>query len=337
VNPEQLMREVQTRMDLRDGVSPQPPQAAGSPDNRLFWLKQQQATLSENQDRFGRELVVLRRGFMGRIETLVKRLRRRLLGNFAKPQREFNAAVSRFLGQNLEYLETANAELAQLRAENAALRERLDLAAAPLDPAAYLDRVDPPNDRALRPIVASFEGCQRVLHLGCANGRLLALLAEAGIPAHGVTASATWAAACRSRGLEVVHQPILEHLGQLSEVSAIFLSGQLERLDRLAALDLLRLVASRLSIGGTLIVQTPNPLCHEAARAFYRHPGNRFPLDPELLRYLGEQAELTFVHFCFTDALTDQPEQLQLETVLDQPAAQNYRMFSAVLRKLDQQ
>ena len=94
---------------------------------------------------------------------------------------------------------------------------------------------------------------------------------------------------------------------------------------------------ARLAVGGTLLVQTPNPLCLEALRSFFRVPDHRYPVDPELLRDLAEQAGLTFVHFCFTDPVGDRPAALELETVIDQPAPAHYRSCCAVLRKLDQQ
>ncbi len=339
-SPEDAIRQLQARMDTRDGVSTTDASDPGSPASQLFWLKQQQTPLQENQGRFGLELATRRRGPLGWLEAQVKRVLRRLLRSYTKPQREFNQSVSRFLGQSIEYLESMNAELIQLRAENAALRAQFELPdVTPIDYSNYLDRVHPTTVDGLRPFVGYFDGLQRVAHLGCADGQMVRLLGEAGVACYGVTSSPGWAAACRTGGLEVHHEEILDHLNRLSTIDGIFLTRRLESLDRLAARDLLRLTAARLSVGGTLVVQVSNPLNESAARSFHRHPEHRFPLDPELLRYLGESAGLTFLHLLFSEPENgqDAPATLQLETVLDHPEASEYRSYGAVFRKLDQQ
>lgn len=132
-----------------------------------------------------------------------------------------------------------------------------------------------------------------VLDLGCGRGEMLALLAEAGVPARGVDASERMVAHCREQGLDAAAGDLFEVLesaaaGSLGGVVSFHVIEHLPaaELDRLV-----RLAHRALAPGGVLILETPNPLSLVAgARNFWLDPTHRRPVHPESLRLLYELA-----------------------------------------------
>lgn len=128
-----------------------------------------------------------------------------------------------------------------------------------------------------------------VLDLGCGRGETLAALADAGVPARGVDASASMVTRCRERGLEAEEGDLFEALagveeGSLGGVVSFHVVEHLppESLDRLA-----RLAFRALAPGGTLVLETPNPLSVVvAARSFWLDPTHRRPVHPDTLQLL---------------------------------------------------
>jgi SAM-dependent methyltransferase len=101
----------------------------------------------------------------------------------------------------------------------------------------------------------------RVLHAECGNGSLVEALVGAGIDAYGVEPSEATVEPGIERGLDVRAESVLDHLQVVSEeaLGAIILSGSVQWLhahdrDRLA-----RLAASRLAVGGVLVLQSATP------------------------------------------------------------------------------
>lgn len=125
-----------------------------------------------------------------------------------------------------------------------------------------------------------------VLDLGCGRGEALAALSAAGIPARGVDTSAAMVERCRTRGLDAVEGDLFETLaaqeeGSLGAVVSFHVVEHLppESLDRLV-----RLAFRALSPGGTLVLETPNPLSVVvAARSFWLDPTHRRPVHPDSL------------------------------------------------------
>jgi O-antigen chain-terminating methyltransferase len=125
-----------------------------------------------------------------------------------------------------------------------------------------------------------------VLDLGCGRGESLAVLADAGIAARGVDASAAMVARCRERGLEAEEGDLFEALaglepGSLGGIVSFHVIEHLppESLDRLV-----RLAYRALAPSGVLILETPNPLSVVvAARSFWLDPTHRRPVHPESL------------------------------------------------------
>ncbi|MDX1645236.1 MAG: class I SAM-dependent methyltransferase, partial [Thermoanaerobaculia bacterium] len=144
-----------------------------------------------------------------------------------------------------------------------------------------------------RPYLERLPRDGRALDLGCGRGEALALLGEHGLEACGVDASAAMVALCRERGLEAVEGDLFEVLagevpGSLALVTCLHVIEHLppEAVDRLA-----RLAWRALEPGGTLLIETPNPLSLAvSARSFWIDPTHRRPVHPEGLAALVESA-----------------------------------------------
>jgi len=120
-----------------------------------------------------------------------------------------------------------------------------------------------------RGFIKYFQGCRRVLDLGCGRGVFLKLLSESGIEGVGVDSCAEAVALCRRQGLKNVYQnDIFTYLrNQISEeptageqdFDGIFCSHLIEHLDFASATELLDLCHQVLSPKGRIVVITPNP------------------------------------------------------------------------------
>ncbi len=101
----------------------------------------------------------------------------------------------------------------------------------------------------------------RVLHAECGNGSLVEALVGAGIDAYGVEPSETTVEPGIERGLDVRAESVLDHLQVVSEeaLGAIILSGSVQWLHASDRDRLARLAASRLAVGGVLVLQSATP------------------------------------------------------------------------------
>ena len=113
----------------------------------------------------------------------------------------------------------------------------------------------------LRRYLPWFEGCRRVLDVGCGRGEFLTLLRDEGIPAYGVDVDEGMVEACREQGLEVVCDDALHHLDGLAPgtIDGVFCSQVVEHLSTAELMSLLDAVYRKLDRGGVVVVETPNP------------------------------------------------------------------------------
>lgn len=132
-----------------------------------------------------------------------------------------------------------------------------------------------------------------VLDLGCGRGEALAVLAAAGVPAHGVDSSAEMVARCRERGLDAAVGDLFGALGEAApgSLGGVVSFHVIEHLPPASIGRLVHLAYRALAPGGVLILETPNPLSVVvAARSFWLDPTHVRPVHPESLRLLFELA-----------------------------------------------
>jgi 2-polyprenyl-3-methyl-5-hydroxy-6-metoxy-1,4-benzoquinol methylase len=138
-----------------------------------------------------------------------------------------------------------------------------------------------------RGFIKYFQGCRRVLDLGCGRGVFLKLLAESGIKGVGVDLCAEAVSLCKRQGFENVYQQdIFHYLRNLhskgfahsrQDFDGIFCSHLIEHLDFTSARELLDLCYQVLKPKGRIVVVTPNP---ESPKIM----GSIFWLDPSHIR-----------------------------------------------------
>ena len=137
-----------------------------------------------------------------------------------------------------------------------------------------------------------FTGRRHVLDLGCGRGEFLKLMRESGTPARGIEAGAESVAYCRSQGLEAEQADLFAHLSEQPEASldGIFCSQVVEHLPPERLPELIRLCANRLTTGGVLAIETPNPECLAIfATHFYLDPTHTRPVPSQLLAFYMEE------------------------------------------------
>ena len=185
-----------------------------------------------------------------------------------------------------------------------------------------------------RPFAAHFDGCDKVLDVGCGTGVFLDVLARRGIAGVGVERNPMSVRFARSLGQTVIEQDALEFL-ELTDQSfdGVYCSHFIEHLPVDAAERLLAGVARVLAANGLAVFVFPDP---ESIRSqllgFWRDPEHVRFYHPELVELLGGMHGLRLVASSL-DAPGRQVVPFQLQPPLVQRAAAAGR-WSRVLRRL---
>ena len=140
--------------------------------------------------------------------------------------------------------------------------------------------------------VPFFEGCHRVLELGCGEGYFLELLEEAGAKAVGVDRDTECIRSAVARGLNVFCQDVFDYLKKATEgeFDGIFCSHLVEHLGYHEVLELLSLCHAALAPGGVLVLATPNVRSlFSHLEMFYMHFGHVTFYHPNLLSFFLHQ------------------------------------------------
>ena len=148
------------------------------------------------------------------------------------------------------------------------------------------------SDRA-QAYLGHLEGKGSILDLGCGRGEMLAVLEEHGLTARGVDQSEEMVSHCRNLGLTADRIDLFGALAQAPEGSlgGVLSVHVIEHLEPTDLDRLVRLAWRALEPGGSLILETPNPLSLVvAARNFWLDPTHRRPVHPATLMLLFEQA-----------------------------------------------
>src|SRR5205807_3446929 len=121
---------------------------------------------------------------------------------------------------------------------------------------------------------------------GCGRGEFLETMRDAGVAARGIDLSEESVAICQSKGLAAETADLFEYLANLPESSldGIFCSQVVEHLPPERLPEMIRLCASRLTRGGAIAIETPNPECLAIFPThFYLDPPHTRPIPPALL------------------------------------------------------
>ncbi len=163
-----------------------------------------------------------------------------------------------------------------------------------------------------------FEGCRRVVDVGCGRGEFLALLREQGIGAYGVDSDETMVEAARAQGLEVVLDDALAHLRSVEpgSIDGVFCSQVVEHLQTSEMIALLDVAFRKLDAGGSIVVETPNPeTLFIFASFFYMDPTHIKPLHPAALQWALEVSGFADVQ---VERVMPVPEGTRLEPVSEE-------------------
>ncbi|HVV71974.1 MAG TPA: class I SAM-dependent methyltransferase [Verrucomicrobiae bacterium] len=140
--------------------------------------------------------------------------------------------------------------------------------------------------------VPFFRGRQAVLDIGCGRGEFLELMREASVPARGIDLGRESVEQCRAKGLQAEEADLFAFLAGQPEAAfdAIFCAQVVEHLSPERLPEMIRLAATRLSRGGLLAIETPNPECLAIfATHFYLDPTHVRPVPHPLLTFYLEE------------------------------------------------
>jgi O-antigen chain-terminating methyltransferase len=137
-----------------------------------------------------------------------------------------------------------------------------------------------------------FKGCAPVLDVGCGRGEFLEMMRDAGIAARGVDLSEESVARCRQKGLEAEQADLFAWLRDQPDraLGGIFCAQVIEHLPPSSLPELIRLASEKLSTGGLLAIETPNPECLAIfASHFYLDPTHTRPVPHLLVAFYMEE------------------------------------------------
>lgn len=149
--------------------------------------------------------------------------------------------------------------------------------------------------------VKFFEGCKKVVDIGCGRGEFLELMKENGIGAVGVDTYTEFVDFCKERQLNVVEQDAVEYLLNCDSTDGIFAGQLVEHLKVEQIIALCRIAYDKLEPGKCLIMETPNPMSLAIyTHAFYLDPSHMKPVHPLLLEYIVRKAGFSKVEILYT-------------------------------------
>jgi O-antigen chain-terminating methyltransferase len=285
------------------------------------WRAEWEHKLQQNEVQFLRSVADLQAAFSHRADLMDANYRdtvRAQHADFDAALARSNAAIQSQLIANMERVKLDYERL--IHTELRLIRQRLapedalvpqpdaslsptsrDGSPAPLDYTRFAERFRGPEEhvKALqRDYLPHFAGRREVLDIGCGRGEFLELMREAGIPARGIDLSAECVAMCREKGLEAQTADLFTYLRALPEESldGIFCAQVVEHLPPERLPQMIGLCASRLSRGGVLAVETPNPECLAIfSTYFFLDPTHVRPVPRQWLEYCYQENGLGVV------------------------------------------
>lgn len=271
------------------------------------WRVEWERKLSVNEVQFLRSVADLQTAFQHRvalIESNFRDLVRSQHGDFTTALERATLDIQQRLWRDLEriradYERLIHEELRLVRQRAAAAAPPPVPAPAPAEPEMdwlrFAARFRGSEERVrelARFYVPHFAGRRAVADLGCGRGEFLEVLREAGIPARGVDVSAEAVALCRAKDLAAEQADLFAWLAALADgaLDGIFCGQVVEHLAPPRVPELVRLAAAKLTRGGILAIETPNPECLAIfATHFFLDPTHARPIPSSLLVFYLEE------------------------------------------------
>jgi len=160
--------------------------------------------------------------------------------------------------------------------------------------------------KQLRDYVPYFPKGGMVLDLGCGRGEFLELLREEGIEAAGVDSNGQMVDICLDKALRCQKGDLLEKLAEWLDGSlgGIFSSQVIEHLPPQYLKKLIEVCRRKLAPGGTLILETINPLSVFAlVQVYYLDLSHRNPIHPQALKFMLEASGFEDVEIKYSSPL----------------------------------
>jgi len=157
--------------------------------------------------------------------------------------------------------------------------------------------------------LALFPGGGTVLDLGCGRGEFMQLLRERGFRPVGVDLNSQMVGLCLDKGLDCRQGDLLEELAGRPDgtLDGIFSSQVIEHLPPEAIRRLIELAYQKLRPGGTLVLETINPLSVFAlVHIYFLDMSHRTPVHPLALRFLLETAGFQAVELRYPPPLEEE-------------------------------
>ena len=273
----------------------------------IIWKREWEEKLGRNEVQFLRSVADLQAAYAQRTAILEQRFEERS----AAHHKDFEGALDRsnFSMQQrfwkelekvrVEYERIIYAEIRSIRQRPAPIAVAGVVAAeAALDidwvHFANKFRGDAPKIAAhFASYLPSFEGCQRVLDIGCGRGEFLNSLKEKGITAVGIDLYEENIEILRESGLDAKKADVFEYLAAEGPgaFDGIFCAQVIEHLAPPQVWALVKACAQALKTGGVIVFETPNPECLAIfATHFYIDPSHQRPVPPALLCFYLEEA-----------------------------------------------
>jgi 2-polyprenyl-3-methyl-5-hydroxy-6-metoxy-1,4-benzoquinol methylase len=285
-------------------------------DHWTEWRGEWERKLERNEVQALRNVADLHGAFQHRIDMVDSTWRESLAAQHRAFHAELRSSadeIQRRLWADLErfradYERTIHAELrtvrqrAQIRASDSGIARAIAAAATPpsaaeaaFDYGKFAEKFRGPEEyvkNGQRIYLPDFMGRQSVLDIGCGRGEFLEAMRDAGVPARGIDLSEESVAMCRAKGLNAEVADLFVYLSDLPEASVdgIFCSQVVEHLAPERLPEMIKLCASRLSRGGVIAIETPNPECLAIfATHFYLDPTHTRPVPAALLAFYMEE------------------------------------------------
>ena len=175
-----------------------------------------------------------------------------------------------------------------------------------------------------------FAECRKVLDIGCGRGEFLELLKEHGIEGFGIDSDEDMVNFCKIHGLNAEKIDAQSYLEKLEDKSldGIFMGQIVEHLEPNSLISILGLCFQKLIYGGTIIIETVNPLSFFSFANFYIDMSHKRPVHPQTLKFLLEAAGLRGIEIIFSSPVADDMKLRKIEKNCSEKEAKHVDIYN---------